>query len=218
MVGMFLGVPPAFLLNYPKFFGLVRPAPSGFLEWVLLLSSWLGSIGCIWFLITAVLWLLLCKRLGTLNTWIDFGRIFWALLVAFPIMWMYVILVSIIVFLPLDYATPWLTPAKRHSLGLLLFAPFLFVYFAIFLPETPPRKLLLQFWRILKGQASIPHPSLMKIVPALLIAIWLLVVFLPIPENASTHLVVIGGGLAILAYLVLQRTKERRKRRKSDER
>jgi len=215
MLGLFIGLPLGILVNYALGFPTLPnlgQVPSDFWGWVIILSSWMGSVVSSWFTLTAILWFLFYKREGLISSWHDIGKIIWGLFICFPVMFGYTILVFSAFFVPLEYATPWLSSVKRWALGLLLFFPFVFLFFVIFLPDQKPRKLLIRFWLVISGKMPIPRLNLEKVVSAFLIFCWLVVVFLPLPESFLTHLVVIWGGLAVLAYLMLKRWKEKRRR------
>jgi hypothetical protein len=86
-----------------------------------------------------------------------------------------------------------------------LFLPFLFLYMLIFLPDQRPRKIIARLWLILNGKASIPKLNVRSLVVSLLILLWLVLVFLPLPDVPAFNLILITSGLLIVAYLAKQR-------------
>jgi len=214
ILSLLIGLPSGMLLNFAMGFPtLTRQVPTEFSGWVLFLSSWLVSVAGIWFSVATILHFLFYKKARLLNSWSDVGRVVWVLFVFFPVMFVYIILVFSAIFVPLEYATPWLSPIRQYWLGFLFFFPFVFLFFVVFLPDQKPRRLLGRFWLVLNGRVPFPKPSLGKAISVSLILAWLLVVFLPLPESPFIHITVIGGGLAVLAYLMTQRRRGKRRKK-----
>jgi len=212
MLGIFLGLPLDMLLNYLLGFPMVaKGSPTDFWGWVVFISSWMGSICSLWFLITTAFCFLFYSKEGLISSWRDIVKVVWALLIFFPVLFTYTAFIVIAIFVPLDYATPWLSPVRRLGLSFLLFLPFLFLFVLIFLPDQKPRKLVNQLWLVLKRKNPIPTFGSKKMIASLLIFAWLLLVFLPIPESPLTHFITIGGGLAIIAFFMRQNSKKKKK-------
>lgn len=213
LLGLPIGVTVNYLLGFLKSSGQV---PTDFYGWVLWFLCLISKIGIFWLAITAILIFLCYKKERLLNSWYDVGKILWFLFIFFPVMFSYVSLVYVSIFIPLSNTTPWLSPIKEYWLHFFLFLPFVYLFFVIFLPDQKPRKDLIRFLHILKGEERFPRPSPIKVVTSLLIFVWLLLVFSPTPQNTVARLIIIGGGLAILIYLLNQRINVKRNRKRKD--
>jgi hypothetical protein len=129
----------------------------------------------------------------------------------FPLFSIYIALVMSTFIFPLYDATFWLSPVRQYWLGALLFLPFLFLFMLIFLPDQKPRKITTQLWLVIKGKAPIPKLNVRKTVVTLLILVWLVLIFLPLPSGFFVNLILIVGGLLVVVYLMKQRHRKTRK-------
>jgi hypothetical protein len=170
-----------------------------------------GKVESIPLLISTILSLLCFEKEKLPHSWRDVARVVWGLFMFFPVLWIYIALLMSAFVFPLIDAVFWLSPVRKYWLGALLFLPFLFLFMLIFLPDQKPRKMAAQMWLIVKGRASIPTFDKRKAVATLLILVWLVLVFLPLPSILLVNLVLIAGGLLVVAYLGKERHRARKK-------
>jgi len=206
LLGLMLGLPPGIILSYILGFPAIpKQFPNDFQSWFIFLSLWLAELASLWFVATVTLYFIYYKREKMFNSRLDIFKIFLSILIFFPILFLYVIVVMSAIFVPLYSAASWLSPIRKYWLGAVLFLPFLFLYMLIFLPDQRPRKIIARLWLILNGKASIPKLNVRSLVVSLLILLWLVLVFLPLPDVPAFNLILITSGLLIVAYLAKQR-------------
>jgi hypothetical protein len=208
VLGWVAGLPLGILLTY--FAGFLKYPPDFGMRFVssLLLAVNIGGISMLFSTISC---LILFKRRGLLHSLRDAAKVIWAFLIASPVLWIYVASVTSLVISPLFDATSWLNPARQYWLGALVFLPFLFLFMLIFLPDQKPRKITYHFWLVIKREASFPRFNLRKVTIAILILVWLTIVFLPLPTTLLMNLVLIAGGLLVIAYLMKDRYRIRKR-------
>lgn len=213
VLGILLGLPVAVIPNYMLGFPtLITQAPNNFVGWVMALSSFLASMIWAWFLIAIFACFTYYRKEKMLDSWHSTAKIIWIFIVYFPIMFSYTILIFSALFVPLNYATPWLNPIRQYWLGCLLFLPFVFLFFATFLPDQKPRKILHQIWLILKRTDPPPKLDLRKALEILPVFVWLLLVFLPLPDSFPLHLAMVMSGFAVLVFYTKNRIKAKKKK------
>jgi hypothetical protein len=204
LVGLPLGLLLAFTLGFP-------PYPSSFEDRLISSLLFIGSVESIPLLISTLLSLLYFKKGRLLNSWRDVAKLLWGLFLVFPVLLIYIALLMSALIYPLYDATFWLSPIRKYWLGALVFLPFLFLFMLIFLPDQKPRKLMIRLWLVMKGEARLPKLDVRSAITTLLIFLWLLLIFLPLPNVALVNLVLIAGGVLVVTYLARQRYQMRRK-------
>jgi hypothetical protein len=202
--GLPLGLVLTYIIGFPQY---SHDLKNRFVYSFLLL----GSVESISLLFSAILYLSYSKKAKLLHSWYDAARIVWALLVTFPILFIYIALVMSLLIFPLYDATFWLSPVKQYWLGALLFLPFLFLFMLIFLPDQKPRKIAANLWLIINRKAPIPKVNTWKAIVTLLILVWLVLTFLPLPSVLFVNMLLIAGWLLITVYLIKQRYRVRGK-------
>jgi hypothetical protein len=120
-----------------------RQVPQNLLEWTrvsllflssLLILGWLSSTAFAYFSYVKR------RRVSAVNGFTKFAL---ALFIALPLGLLYALPVFVIVMIPFDnFFSQWLSQGTVFSLGMLLLFPFVFLYIAIIMPDSKPRKIL----------------------------------------------------------------------------
>jgi hypothetical protein len=210
LLGLLAGSPLGLLLIY--IFGFPQ-YPSNFGGRFVFSLLLLVSIESISLLISTILSLLFFEKRKLLHSWHDVARVVWCLFVVFPVLWMCVALYMSALIFPLYDVAFWLDPIRKYWLGALAFLPFLGLFTVIFLPETPARKDVHYLWLIFKRKAPVPKLNVRSAIVTLLIFVWLLLIFLPLPNAPSVNLTLIAGGILVVAYFARQRYRRKENRR-----
>lgn len=212
LLGLLGGLPLGIVLNYLLVFPrLSRQLPTDFGSWFQFFFMVLMGPASLCFLFTTLFYFFFSRKAGPADSRDDVLRIVWAVFVFYPVLVTYVIFATSVIFNWVFQATPWLSPIRQYGLGALLLLPFLGVFAFVFLPETPARKGLHRLGLILKGKASVPRPKARSIIVGILIFLWLLLVFLPLPNILPINLTLITGGILVAAYLARRKYHTRRK-------
>jgi hypothetical protein len=207
-LGLFVGLPFTVVL-----FSLFPPSankPSDFVGWMFLFSQFLSKLVIPWFSITAIVSAVQFQRNGIMHSTSSFFKLIWALFCAFAVMFSYVVLILAALFVPIYEGAVWLDLVRRFWLCTLLFLPFLFLFFLIFIPDLPPRRMVSHAGLVLQGKEAFPKIGLRPTIEAAFLAIYLLVVFLPFPNPYGVvDIFIIGGGVA--ASMILYKDRFQRK-------
>jgi hypothetical protein len=187
---------------------------SGFAGWILFFYQGFARVLIPWFSITAVTSTVQFRRKRLIHSNSDALRLIWALIFSFPLLFTYVILVFAALFVPVFEWTPWLDPVQHYWLTMLLFTPFVFIFFSVFTPLLPPRKMVKHAWKVLKGEEGFPEIKFLQIIEAVFLAGWLLIVFLPFLEPPFKYDLAIAGGVVASAILYKDKIRRRTGRKK----
>jgi MFS family permease len=150
--GVFLGLPLGTLISIFLVLPTIpRQFPQNLFEWTrviflfmasLMFSSWLTS--------TAFAYAYYKKRKEQ-DSIDDFTKFAFALFIGLPLALMYATMTSLITLIPFNSLfSQWLTMNTLFLLGMLLVFPFVFLYIAIIMPDSKPRKILNRQLRKLK--------------------------------------------------------------------
>ncbi len=162
ILGMFFGLPLGLLLNYMLGFSIIpKQAPSDLLGWFIMAFTVPMSWCSLWLVLTIILAFLFCKKRNLFKSWYDVGRILLAWLL-FPAVLMYTALIFSVFMFPVDvFLVPFLDPlvgaGVLRLIGLIIMIPFMFIFIAIVLPDSKPRKMLNRSFRRLKRKIRKLH-------------------------------------------------------------
>jgi len=210
LLGFLSGLPFGLLIIYlngfPQYQGgvLNRFAFSFFL---------LTEVESVPLLITAVLCLSYFKTGKLLRSWRDIPRIIWVLIIIFPVLSLYIAFFMSLLIFPLFDLASWLSPAKQYWLGALLFLPLFFLFMLLFLPDQRPRRIVSHLLHVYEGKAIVSKLGIRSVMVVLFVFVWLLLVFLPLPNVLAVNLALIVGGVLIVIYLVRDRRRTAVKKR-----
>jgi len=153
LLGFLIGLPSGIITNYMLGFPTVpspEQPPTDFLGWTTLSFVVIMSIESLSLLITTGLCVLLLKKYEAKYSVKTVGKFLLAIFVFFPVLVIYVALVFSAVIVPFNYAFPWLGFVKIFWIGALLLLPFMILFGAIIMPESPAGKFLRRLIRKLR--------------------------------------------------------------------
>jgi hypothetical protein len=79
------------------------------------------------------------------------------------------------------------------------------------MPDQKPRRIIMHIWLILNRKKPFPKLSLKNAIAPMLISIYLVLVFLPLPDSPFIHLTIIIGGLGVIIFLTRQRLEMKKR-------
>jgi hypothetical protein len=209
-LGLPTGILFIFLSGFPLSIGHI---PSDFVNRFVVFFLWLGRLEVVWFLITVVFVTLLYKKDGLFSSWNVVAKVLWALFVFFPLIVVYVSFILSAVIFPVYFATPWLDFVGHYCVSNLLVLPFLALFDAILLPETNARRAVRSVWFTREMRTSPLKLKKDSAILTILVSLWLLLAFSPLPNIVSVKLPLGVSGILIVAYLARYRRKMRRGKR-----
>lgn len=142
ILGLLLGLPVGALINFamglPTF---PKQMPNSFFNVLIFLLTTLLSFSSVWIITTTISLTVLFMREKRVDSWQVISRVFWVILIFFPLLIGYVSLTGSIIFPPLNdfLLKHGFRLIAVHSYALLAATPFVLLYIAIVLPDSRKR-------------------------------------------------------------------------------